>query len=71
MLMTPGPLDSSRASSQEQGYGQKFFGKWPGGSCQMPWLAVIGTSRPAVQPPKPRLCSSETPGEVALSSSDR
>src|ERR1700677_4667954 len=45
-------------------------GNWPGGSCQMPWLAVIGTSWPAVQCPKPRLCSAETPGEVAFSSSE-
>src|SRR5580658_718523 len=45
-------------------------GNCPGGSCQIPWLAVIGTSLPAVQDPKPRLCSADTPGEVELSSSD-
>src|SRR5580658_130716 len=48
----------------------KPAGNWPGGSCQIPWLAVIGTSWPAVQGPKPRLCSADTPGEVELSSSD-
>src|ERR1700677_744787 len=46
----------------------KLAGKLPGGCCQMPWLAVIGTRLPALQLPKPRLCSAETPGEVVLSS---
>lgn len=49
---------------------RKFCVNWPGGSCQMPWLSLIGTSLPAVQVPKPRLRSSETPGEVAFSSSE-
>src|ERR1700677_4562348 len=41
----------------------KLAGNCPGDSCQMPWLALIGTRSPLVQRPKPRLCSADTSPE--------